>query len=198
MTILSYACLRGYFETNDQFLGGTATDRPEDIEISPFDNTLFVCHTNNDTHGNIHGHMTRYFEKGNDLGAMEFDFEIFAAGGRQSGFSAPDNITFDSNGDVWTVTDMSGSSMNKGVFTEFGNNGVYVIPSSDIDVAAPRRRQPTAPCRYRNHRLQIPVSNHSPTICNVLHYTRRERRVLPAFRVRFYSGELSILCHSGT
>lgn len=110
-------------------LGGTPTDRPEDIEISPFDNTLFVAHTNNDAHGNIHGHITRYFEKGSDLGAMEFDFEIFAAGGRQSGFSAPDNITFDSNGDVWTVTDMSGSSMNKGVFTEFMNNGVYVIPS---------------------------------------------------------------------
>lgn len=111
-------------------LGGTPTDRPEDIEISPFDNTFFVCHTNNDSHGNIHGHITRYFEKDSDLGAMIFDFEIFAAGGRQSGFSAPDNITFDSNGDVWTVTDMSSGSMNKGVFTEFGNNGVYVIPST--------------------------------------------------------------------
>ncbi|WP_309121329.1 alkaline phosphatase PhoX [Paenibacillus sp.] len=111
-------------------LGGTPTDRPEDIEISPFDNTFFVCHTNNDSHGNIHGHITRYMEKDGDLGAMEFDFEIFAAGGRQSGFSAPDNITFDSNGDLWTVTDMSSGSMNKGVFTAFGNNGVFVIPSS--------------------------------------------------------------------
>ncbi|TLS49894.1 DUF839 domain-containing protein [Paenibacillus antri] len=111
-------------------LGGTPTDRPEDIEISPFDNTFFVCHTNNDSHGNIHGHITRYMEKDNDLGAMEFDFEIFAAGGRQSGFSAPDNITFDSNGDLWTVTDMSSGSMNKGVFAAFGNNGVFVIPSS--------------------------------------------------------------------
>ncbi len=110
-------------------LGGTPTDRPEDIEISPFDNTFFVCHTNNDSHGNIHGHITRYFEKDGDLGAMEFDFEIFAAGGRQSGFSAPDNITFDANGDLWTVTDMSSGSMNKGVFTAFGNNGVFVIPS---------------------------------------------------------------------
>lgn len=111
-------------------LGGTPTDRPEDVEISPFDNSFFVCHTNNDSHGNIHGHITRYFEKNSDLGALEFDFEIFAAGGRQSGFSAPDNLTFDSNGDLWTVTDMSSGSMNKGVFTEFGNNGVYVIPSA--------------------------------------------------------------------
>lgn len=110
-------------------LGGTPTDRPEDVEISPFDNTLFICHTNNDSHGNIHGHITRFFEKNGDLGSMEFDFEIFAAGGRQSGFSAPDNITFDSNGNIWTVTDMSSGSMNRGVFSEFGNNGVYVIPS---------------------------------------------------------------------
>lgn len=111
-------------------LGGTPTDRPEDIEISPFDNTFWVAHTNNDNHGNIHGHITRFFEKEGDLGALEFDFEIFAAGGRQSGFSAPDNLTFDSNGNLWTVTDMSSSSMNKGVHTAFGNNGMFVIPTS--------------------------------------------------------------------
>ncbi|TCP54652.1 hypothetical protein EV586_104273 [Tumebacillus sp. BK434] len=110
-------------------LGGTPTDRPEDVEISPFDNTIFIAHTNNDNHGNIHGHITRFFEKDNDLGALEFDFEIFAAGGRQSGFSAPDNLTFDSNGNLWTVTDISGSSLNKGVHTHFGNNGLYVIPT---------------------------------------------------------------------
>ena len=51
-------------------LGGMPTDRPEDIEISPFDNTVFICHTNNDAHGNIHGHITRIFEKDNDLGAQ--------------------------------------------------------------------------------------------------------------------------------
>jgi secreted PhoX family phosphatase len=111
-------------------LGASPTDRPEDIEICPFDNTFFVAHTNNDNHGNIHGHITRFFEKDSDLGAMEFDFEIFAAGGRQSGFSAPDNLTFDSNGNLWTVTDMSSSSMNKGVFSSFGNNGMFIIPIS--------------------------------------------------------------------
>ncbi|MBD0379078.1 PhoX family protein [Paenibacillus sedimenti] len=111
-------------------LGGMPTDRPEDIEISPFDNTVFICHTNNDSHGNIHGHITRIFEKDNDLGALEFDFEIFAAGGRQSGFSSPDNLAFDSNGNLWVVTDMSSSSTNKGVFTSFMNNGLHVIPTS--------------------------------------------------------------------
>jgi uncharacterized protein len=111
-------------------LGGMPTDRPEDIEISPFDNTVFICHTNNDAHGNIHGHITRIFEKNNDLGALEFDFEIFAAGGRQSGFSSPDNLAFDSSGNLWVVTDMSTSSHNKGVFKTFMNNSLHVIPTA--------------------------------------------------------------------
>jgi len=112
-------------------LGGTPTDRPEDIEICPFDNTFFVAHTNNDAHGNIHGHITRYFEENNDLGAMNFDFEIFVAGGKNSGFSAPDNLSFDSQGNLWTVTDMSTSrDLTKGPFKPFGNNGLYVIPTT--------------------------------------------------------------------
>jgi len=112
-----------------RLVGGTPTDRPEDIEISPFDNTVFICHTNNDSHGNIHGHITRIFEADNDLGALEFDFEIFAAGGRQSGFSSPDNLAFDSNGNLWVVTDISSSSQNKGVHKTFMNNGLFVIPT---------------------------------------------------------------------
>ncbi|MDF2722659.1 MAG: hypothetical protein K0Q59_2334 [Paenibacillus sp.] len=110
-------------------LGATPTDRPEDIEISPFDNTVFISHTNNDIHGNIHGHLTRIFEKGDDLASLDFDFEIFAAGGRQSGFSSPDNLVFDSNGSIWVVTDISSSSLNKGVYETFKNNGLFVVPT---------------------------------------------------------------------
>ncbi|CAG7649819.1 PhoX family protein [Paenibacillus allorhizosphaerae] len=111
-------------------LGGMPTDRPEDIEISPFDNTVFISHTNNDAHGNIHGHITRIFELDNDLGSLEFDFEIFAAGGRQSGFSSPDNLAFDSSGNLWVVTDISSSSHNQGVYKSFMNNGLFVIPTA--------------------------------------------------------------------
>ncbi|WP_045522597.1 PhoX family protein [Neobacillus niacini] len=114
-------------------LGGTPTDRPEDVEISPFDNTIFIAHTNNDKHGNLHGHITRFIEKNDDLGATEFEYEIFAAGGRQSGFSAPDNLTFDSNANLWTVTDISSSSLNKDAWTSFGNNGMFVIPTIGSD-----------------------------------------------------------------
>jgi uncharacterized protein len=114
-------------------LGATPTDRPEDVEISPLDQTIFIAHTNNDKHGNIHGHITRFFEKDGDHGALEFDFEIFAAGGRQSGFSAPDNLTFDSNANLWTVTDISSSKLNSGAWESFGNNGMFVIPTVGPD-----------------------------------------------------------------
>lgn len=110
-------------------VGGTPTDRPEDVEISPFDKTVFIAHTNNDRHGNFHGHITRFIEEGDDLGALTFDFEIFAAGGKQSGFSAPDNLTFDSLGNLWTVTDISSSKLNSGIYTHFANNGMFVIPT---------------------------------------------------------------------
>ncbi|MFB4164304.1 PhoX family phosphatase [Alteribacillus sp. JSM 102045] len=114
-------------------VGGTPTDRPEDVEISPFDGTIFVAHTNNQTHGNMHGHITRFFEKEDDHGSLEFQFSIFAAGGTQSGFSAPDNLTFDEDGNLWTVTDISSSKLNSTIWEPFGNNGVFVIPTQGQD-----------------------------------------------------------------
>jgi uncharacterized protein len=134
-------------------VGGTPTDRPEDVEISPFDKTVFIAHTNNSAHGNFHGHITRFIEDNDDLGSLTFDFEIFAAGGKQSGFSAPDNLTFDSEGNLWTVTDISSSKLNKGIFTHFANNGVFVIPTVGQNVgeayqfaSAPVESELTGPC----------------------------------------------------
>jgi uncharacterized protein len=134
-------------------LGATPTDRPEDVEISPFDKTVFIAHTNNDKHGNIHGHITRFLEADDDLGSLTFDFEIFACGGRQSGFSAPDNLTFDSEANLWTVTDISSSSLNKGVHTTFKNNGLFVIPTIGENegeafqfASAPVEAEMTGPC----------------------------------------------------
>ncbi|QED49935.1 PhoX family protein [Cytobacillus dafuensis] len=133
-------------------VGGTPTDRPEDVEISPFDKTVFIAHTNNDKHGNFHGHITRFLESNDDLGALTFDFEIFAAGGKQSGFSAPDNLTFDSLGNLWTVTDISSSKLNSGIYKHFANNGMFVIPTIGENTgeafqfaSAPREAELTGP-----------------------------------------------------
>ncbi|ANX13670.1 hypothetical protein ABE41_016800 [Fictibacillus arsenicus] len=120
---------------------------------------MFIAHTNNDKHGNIHGHITRFFEKDGDHGAEEFDFEIFAAGGRQSGFSAPDNLTFDSNANLWTVTDISSSKLNSAAWTSFGNNGMFMIPTVGPDkgvafqfASAPKEAELTGPSFTPNER----------------------------------------------
>ncbi|MBU8772099.1 PhoX family protein [Cytobacillus oceanisediminis] len=111
-------------------IGATPTDRPEDIEISPFDNSIFIAHTNNPETGNTHGHITRIFEKGEDLGASKFEYEIFLAGGKESGLSSPDNLLIDSKGNLWIVTDISGSKINQGEHKSFGNNGMFIVPTT--------------------------------------------------------------------
>ncbi|ATO49948.1 PhoX family phosphatase [Brevibacillus laterosporus] len=110
--------------------GGTPMDRPEDVEVHPIDGSIFISLTNNKNHSNFYGHIMRLFEKNNDHAGVEFDFEIFATGGPQSGFAAPDNMAFDSAGNLWVVTDISSGSMNAGIYRSFGNNGVYFIPTS--------------------------------------------------------------------
>ncbi|WP_400161835.1 PhoX family protein [Brevibacillus sp. TJ4] len=112
-----------------QAVGATPMDRPEDLEVHPIDGSVFIALTNNDKHGNFYGQIVRLFEKDNNHAGEDFTFEIFAAGGPQSGFSAPDNLAFDSAGNLWVVTDISSSSTNTGIYTPFGNNGVFFIPT---------------------------------------------------------------------
>ncbi|GAA4719886.1 DUF839 domain-containing protein [Brevibacillus fulvus] len=114
-------------------LGGTPMDRPEDVEVHPIDRTIFISMTNNAKHGNFYGQIVRLLEKGNDHAGEEFTFEIFATGGPQSGFAAPDNLAFDSAGNLWVVTDISSGSMNSGIYESFGNNGVFFLPTSGQD-----------------------------------------------------------------
>ncbi|PJZ52848.1 PhoX family protein [Leptospira adleri] len=113
--------------------GATPMDRPEDIEIHPIDGTVFIAMTNNDSHGNLFGQIVRIQEKSGNHAGLEFDFEVFAAGGRASGFAAPDNLAFDKQGNLWMVTDVSQKSLNLSVYKKFGNNGMFVIPTAGPD-----------------------------------------------------------------
>lgn len=45
------------------FVGGTPLDRPEDVEIHPFDGSVYVAFTNNLNHGNYYGQIYRIVEK---------------------------------------------------------------------------------------------------------------------------------------
>ena len=112
---------------------GTPLDRCEDIEVHPEDGTVYAALTNNDEHGNFHGQIIRMFEAGADPEATEFNYEVFAAGGPNTGFSSPDNLAFDLFNYLWMVTDISSSSQNKGIYKPFKNNGMFVIPEVNDD-----------------------------------------------------------------
>ncbi len=85
--------------------------------------------TNNALHGNFYGQILRLTEKDDDPTAEEFSFEVFAAGGPQTGFASPDNLLFDNGGNLWVVTDISSSSLGSGIYATFKNNGAFVMPS---------------------------------------------------------------------
>lgn len=108
----------------------TPLDRPEDCEVHPADGTLYVALTNNKQRGNLFGQIIRLLEDNDDPEGESFRFEIFLAGGPQSGLACPDNLTFDKKGNLWVACDMSSGLLNKGAYRPFGNNGLFVVPTS--------------------------------------------------------------------
>ena len=110
-------------------LGATPTDRPQTVQTSPQEGLLFVAHTNNTDHGNLHGQISRLLEKGGDCGALDFSFETVAAGGLQSGFSSPSGLVTDHFGNLWVSTAMASDQLNRGAYAEFQNNGLFAVMS---------------------------------------------------------------------
>jgi secreted PhoX family phosphatase len=114
--------------------GGTALDRPEDIEIDPATGAVIVALTNNKPKNRPHGQLLKLEEAGNDPLALTFKASTFFSGGASGGLSCPDNLVFDRKGNLWVTTDMSGSDIGpKGPYAPFGNNGLFYIPMSGPD-----------------------------------------------------------------
>src|SRR5690606_20140216 len=111
-------------------LGATKMDRPEDFEANPVTGKVYLVCTNNsnrsidDTNAanprpnNFAGHIIEITETNNDHASTTFSWEIFILAGNpdESGtwygdnsdispFAAPDNITFDVDGNLWISTD---------------------------------------------------------------------------------------------
>jgi uncharacterized protein len=108
----------------------TPLDRPEDCEVHPVDGTLYVALTNNAKHGNYYGQIMRLVEDKEDPEGESFRFEIYLTGGPQSGLACPDNLVFDSKGNLYVVCDISTGSINRGAYTTFGNNGMFFVPTA--------------------------------------------------------------------
>ena len=110
-----------------KILKATPLDRPEDIDIDPVSGDVFVTLTNNKAIGNYHGSVLKIREHSEDKTGTEFRAEVFMAGGKESGFSCPDNMAFDPAGNLWITCDVSGSKIGKGEYEPFGNNGLHLV-----------------------------------------------------------------------
>ncbi|MEG4205503.1 PhoX family phosphatase [Microcoleus sp. Pol7_A1] len=158
-------------------IGGTPTARPEDLEINPTTKEVFIAYTDgapgsdgypdsriftvakytaglNSTQQS--GGLYKIIEDSPDGGGLTFRWQRLAQGGEAgsvsgAGFASVDNLDFDTQGNIWGVTDMSTSTHNgfdvgaaakqatidhkkTGNVSEFtgvfGNNWLFYIPTS--------------------------------------------------------------------
>ena len=104
-------------------------DRPEDCEIHPRDGSVYIALTNNLKHGNLYGQIVRLVENDDNHDGTSFRFELFLAGGPQSGLASPDNLLFDNQANLWVSCDVSSGQLNRGGYERFMNNGLFMVPT---------------------------------------------------------------------
>jgi secreted PhoX family phosphatase len=104
--------------------------RPEDLEIHPLDGSVYAALTGNPAGGDFFGEIVRLVEQGDPAVSKFFTLERFAAGGLPDGFVNPDNLFFDSRGNLWVAEDMSPYALNRGFYRKHGNNGLFMIPTA--------------------------------------------------------------------
>lgn len=124
----------------EKALAATPMDRPEDLELHPGDGSLYVALTHNTqpAPGRVihpvdpdpYGKIARFIEAGGDPAAAAFRWEVFAVGGPEAGFAAPDNLEFDRAGNLWMASDFPARGEEYGTF---GNNGLFMVPTSGED-----------------------------------------------------------------
>lgn len=111
-----------------KLVGGTPLDRPEDIEIDPLTGSVVIALTNNKPKGNYYGKLLRITEHKGRYDGKRFEHSTLMAGGKETGFACPDNLAFDTEGNLWFTSDISGGSIGKAPYESFGNNGLFVLP----------------------------------------------------------------------
>ncbi len=145
-------------------LGATKMDRPEDFETNPVTGKVYLVCTNNSRRtldqvdmanprpNNFAGQIIEITEAGGDHASTTFTWEIFILagdpahsgtwyGGHDEGvspFAAPDNITFDLDGNIWISTDgMTGNLP--------GNDGLFVAATEGEERGLSRQFFSTVP-----------------------------------------------------
>lgn len=113
--------------------GGTPCARPEDLEVHPFDHSVYIAFTDStgDEDGSPdvrifpdsrrlnsrqYGAIYRLAETDDDPAATTFTWGKFVSSGECAdgggGFACADNLAFDADGNLWMVTDISTSAQN--------------------------------------------------------------------------------------
>ena len=143
-------------------LGATKMDRPEDAEANPVTGKVYVALTKNPRRGsegnpgpdaanprpdNKWGHVIEITERDGDHTATTFLWEVFLLCGdpadestyyagypkdQVSAIAAPDNVTFDLDGNLWIATDGQPSSLQI-------NDSLYAVPTEGEARGAARR-----------------------------------------------------------
>ncbi len=149
--------------------GGTPCSRPEDLEVHPFDQSVYIAFT--DHTGSMGSPDMRIFPDSHRTNSRQYgaiyrledqkgDQELFLWGQFVSsgevaeqggGFACADNLVFDKHANLWMVTDISSSSLNARVDRKgdtssgakkfpgiFGNNAMFMIPTSGATAKMPR------------------------------------------------------------
>lgn len=124
-------------------VGATPTGRPEDVEVHPFDNSVFIAFTASTTIANslftnIYGELLRLVEGSADGTGNTFTWQRWTAGGPNDAarggnvYAAPDNLSFDRAGNLWLVCDISSANLNgaNAAYTAFKNNGMFYMATS--------------------------------------------------------------------
>ncbi|MEU2895005.1 PhoX family phosphatase [Streptomyces sp. NPDC007056] len=127
-------------------VGATKMDRPEDVEPHPHTGRVYVALTNNKDRGaagkagpdeanprtgNKHGHVLELEERRGDAAAKSFSWRLMLVCGdpadpstyfagfdkeQVSPISCPDNLAFDTHGNLWIATDGAALGSNDGLF----------------------------------------------------------------------------------
>lgn len=134
-------------------VNGTKLDRPEDCKIDPITGHIYLNCTNNVPANRPFGSIHKFIEKNNDYGSLEFESSVFIFGGEKSKISCPDNLAFDTKGNLWVTNDISEDEIGSERYKVFGNNALFYIPMSGEHkglafrvVQAPNDAELTGPC----------------------------------------------------
>jgi secreted PhoX family phosphatase len=136
-----------------KIIGATKMNRPEDIEVSPYDNSIFIAQTHNPNQNDKHGSILKIVEDQNDFTSPEFSYSYFLEGGEEAGLTSPDNLAFDNRGNLWVCSDVYGPDLWQADYKFAGNNSLFCIPLRGKEAgkvkrfaSAPNGAEITGPC----------------------------------------------------